>query len=114
MTGWVRLLAHAAGHDINYIASTGALHALGCREGVPVAPLNPPGDFGGGAMLLAFGVLCALTDARTSGHGTGGCGDDGNGATNGALTFSTRGALLLHLQVRRRQVGFVPPPRAPV
>jgi alpha-methylacyl-CoA racemase len=46
---------------------TGALHAIGCREGAPVA--NLVGDFGGGAMLLAFGVLCALTDARTSGHG---------------------------------------------
>lgn len=71
MTGWGQYgpLAHAAGHDINYIALTGALHAIGCREGVPVAPLNLVGDFGGGAMLLAFGVLCALTDARTSGHG---------------------------------------------
>jgi alpha-methylacyl-CoA racemase len=49
------------------IALTGALHAIGCREGAPVA--NLVGDFGGGAMLLAFGVLCALTDARTSGHG---------------------------------------------
>jgi alpha-methylacyl-CoA racemase len=71
MTGWGQYgpLAHAAGHDINYIALTGALHAIGCREGAPVAPLNLVGDFGGGAMLLAFGVLCALTDARTSGHG---------------------------------------------
>src|SRR6478672_11198309 len=71
MTGWGQYgpLAHAAGHDINYIALTGALHAIGCREGASVAPLNLVGDFGGGAMLLAFGVLCALTDARTSGHG---------------------------------------------
>ncbi len=70
MTGWGQTgpLAHAAGHDINYIAISGALHAIGTRER-PVAPLNLIGDFGGGALYLAFGLLAALTHARTSGQG---------------------------------------------
>ncbi len=71
MTGWGQHgpLAHAAGHDINYIALSGALHAIGRPGEAPVVPLNYLGDFGGGAMLLAFGVLCALTEARRSGKG---------------------------------------------
>jgi alpha-methylacyl-CoA racemase len=70
MTGWGQFgpLAHAAGHDINYIALTGALHAIGPQSS-PVPPLNLVGDFGGGAMYLAFGVLAALTHARTTGEG---------------------------------------------
>ena len=70
MTGWGQYgpLAHAAGHDINYIALAGALHAVG-KAGQPVPPLNLVGDFGGGGMYLAFGVLAALTHARTSGEG---------------------------------------------
>lgn len=71
MTGWGQHgpLAHAAGHDINYIALTGALHAIGRSGEPPVVPLNYVGDFGGGAMFLAFGVLCALLDARKNGQG---------------------------------------------
>jgi alpha-methylacyl-CoA racemase len=71
MTGWGQTgpLAQAAGHDINYIALTGALHAIGTPSGPPVPPLNYVGDFGGGAMMLAFGILCALHHARISGAG---------------------------------------------
>ena len=70
ITGWGQSgpLAHAAGHDINYIALTGALHAIGKAE-APVPPLNMLGDFGGGAMFVAFGMVCALLEARTSGQG---------------------------------------------
>jgi alpha-methylacyl-CoA racemase len=71
MTGWGQTgpLAHAAGHDINYIALSGALHAVGRSVDGPVVPLNYIGDFGGGAMMLAFGVMCALHEARNSGGG---------------------------------------------
>jgi alpha-methylacyl-CoA racemase len=71
MTGWGQdgPLAQAAGHDINYIAITGALHAIGARQGRPVPPLNLVGDFGGGALYLAFGVVSALLEARASGQG---------------------------------------------
>src|SRR6202030_3229687 len=58
-----------AGHDINYIAMTGALHAIGRKESGPVPPLNLVGDFGGGAMLLAYGIVCALLEAGRSGRG---------------------------------------------
>lgn len=71
MTGWGQTgpMAQAPGHDINYIALTGALHAIGQKNGVPEVPLNLVGDFGGGAMYLAFGVMCALHEARISGKG---------------------------------------------
>jgi alpha-methylacyl-CoA racemase len=71
MTGWGQdgPLAHAAGHDINYISLTGALHAIGPRGGPPVVPLNLVGDFGGGGMLLAFGMTCALLESARSGRG---------------------------------------------
>lgn len=71
MTGWGQHgpLAHAAGHDINYIALSGALHAIGRPGEPPVVPLNYIGDFGGGGMLLAFGVVCALLKAQRSGKG---------------------------------------------
>jgi alpha-methylacyl-CoA racemase len=70
MTGWGQTgpLAQAAGHDINYIALSGALHAIGLREN-PVPPLNLVGDFGGGAMMLAFGVTSALYESQRSGQG---------------------------------------------
>ena len=70
MTGWGQdgPLAHAAGHDINYIALSGALHAIGTPE-QPLPPLNLVGDFGGGALLLAWGMLAALWEARSSGRG---------------------------------------------
>jgi alpha-methylacyl-CoA racemase len=71
MTGWGQdgPYAPAAGHDINYIALTGALHAIGQAGGPPVPPLNLVGDFGGGGMLLAFGMVCGLLEARGSGQG---------------------------------------------
>ncbi|ROZ61616.1 CaiB/BaiF CoA-transferase family protein [Ramlibacter sp. WS9] len=71
MTGWGQTgpLAHAAGHDINYIAITGALHAIGPAGQAPVPPLNYVGDFGGGGMLLAVGILSALLEAARSGRG---------------------------------------------
>lgn len=70
MTGWGQdgPLAGAAGHDINYIALSGALHAIGERGGAPVPPLNLVGDFGGG-LLLAYGLVCGLYEARASGLG---------------------------------------------
>src|SRR6266516_1196424 len=69
MTGWGQSgpLRHAAGHDIAYIALAGALHPIGPAGGPPVPPLNLVGDFGGGGMLLAFGITCALLEARRSG-----------------------------------------------
>ncbi len=71
MTGWGQTgpLAAAAGHDINYIALAGALHAIGRPGAPPVPPLNYVGDFGGGGMLLAVGLLAALHEARSSGRG---------------------------------------------
>ena len=71
MTGWGQdgPLAQAAGHDINYIALTGALHSIGRPEGRPSVPLNLVGDFGGGGLYLAFGIVCALLEARSSGRG---------------------------------------------
>ena len=62
-------LAQAAGHDIDYIALAGVLHAIGRKGGAPVPPLNLVGDFGGGGMFLAFGVVCALLEAQRSGEG---------------------------------------------
>ena len=71
VTGWGQQgpLAQAPGHDLNYIALTGALNAVGEAGRGPVPPANLLGDFGGGAMLLAVGVLAALLEARTSGRG---------------------------------------------
>jgi alpha-methylacyl-CoA racemase len=71
MTGWGQTgpLAPAAGHDINYIALTGALHAIGEAGRAPVPPLNLLGDFGGGALYLVVGVLAALFEARHSSRG---------------------------------------------
>jgi alpha-methylacyl-CoA racemase len=72
MTGWGQdgPRASQAGHDINYISLAGALEPIAAPEGgPPVAPLNMLGDFGGGGMLLALGVVSALLHARTTGHG---------------------------------------------
>lgn len=71
MTGWGQTgpLAQAAGHDINYVALSGALHAIGRPGQAPTVPLNYLGDFGGGGMLLGFGVACALFEAQRSGQG---------------------------------------------
>lgn len=71
ITGWGQSgpLAQAAGHDLNYIALSGMLHAMGRADTPPSPPLNLVGDFGGGAMMLAFGVVCAALEARSSGKG---------------------------------------------
>jgi alpha-methylacyl-CoA racemase len=71
MTGWGQTgpLARVAGHDINYISLSGALHAVGRAGERPVPPLNLVGDFGGGAMFLAFGVLSAVFESKRSGVG---------------------------------------------
>jgi alpha-methylacyl-CoA racemase len=71
MTGWGQdgPLAGAAGHDINYIALAGALDPIGRRGEAPVPPLNLIGDYGGGGMLLAFGVVCGVLEAQRSGRG---------------------------------------------
>ena len=71
VTGWGQEgpLARAAGHDLNYIALTGALDAIGRRDAPPTPPLNLVGDFGGGALYLALGVVAAMYEARESGRG---------------------------------------------
>lgn len=72
MTGWGQTgpWAQMAGHDINYIALSGALHAFGRAGAAPVPPVNMVGDFGGGAMMLAFGMVSALLAAQHSAQGT--------------------------------------------
>lgn len=71
MTGWGQHgpLAQSAGHDLNYIALSGALHAMGRAEDKPPVPLNLVGDYGAGGMLLAFGMLSAILAARSTGRG---------------------------------------------
>ncbi len=71
MTGWGQTgpLAETAGHDINYIALSGALHAVGPAGSPPTVPLNLMADYGGGGMMLAFGLVCALLEAQKSGKG---------------------------------------------
>ena len=71
MTGWGQdgPLATAAGHDINYIAITGALHAMGHKDAKPIPPLSLIGDMGGGGMLLVNGILAALLETARSGRG---------------------------------------------
>jgi alpha-methylacyl-CoA racemase len=71
VTGWGQggPLAHAAGHDINYISLAGALHAFGRRGQPPTPPLNLIGDFAGGALYLAFGIVCGILEAQRSGRG---------------------------------------------
>lgn len=71
MTGWGQdgPLAHAAGHDLNYVALTGIIHAIGREGQAPAIPLALTGDMGGGALYLALGILAALLEARSSGQG---------------------------------------------
>uniref|UniRef100_UPI00286E84BC CaiB/BaiF CoA transferase family protein n=1 Tax=Sandarakinorhabdus sp. TaxID=1916663 RepID=UPI00286E84BC len=71
MTGWGQFgpYAHAAGHDINYIALAGALHTFGRAGEKPTPPINMVGDFGGGGMMLAFGMVSALLHAQKTGQG---------------------------------------------
>jgi alpha-methylacyl-CoA racemase len=93
VTGWGQHgpLAQAAGHDLNYIALTGLLHATGRADTPPPPPLNLVGDFGGGAMMVAFGVVCAVLEARTSGKGqvVDAAMTDG-AALLGAMTYGLR------------------------
>lgn len=71
MTGWGQTgpLSKMAGHDINYVGLTGALHAMGESDRCPMPPLNLLGDFGGGAMVMAYGIVCALLEIQRSGQG---------------------------------------------
>jgi alpha-methylacyl-CoA racemase len=71
ITGWGQEgpLAKTAGHDINYIALTGMLHQIGTTSGKPVPPLNVIGDFGGGGLMVAFGILCAVHERSRTGKG---------------------------------------------
>ena len=71
MTGWGQEgpLAGEVGHDLNYVALTGALHAMGRAGEKPAIPLNLVGDFGGGGLMLAYGMVCALLEAKSSGQG---------------------------------------------
>ena len=71
MTGWGQFgpYAYAAGHDINYIALSGVLHTIGRAGGRPVPPVNYVGDFGGGGMMLAFGMASALLGVKMGGAG---------------------------------------------
>jgi alpha-methylacyl-CoA racemase len=97
MTGWGQEgpLAQAAGHDINYIALSGALHPIGRRGERPVPPLNLIGDFGGGGMLLVIGVLGALLECGRSGRGQ---------VVDAAMTDGS--ALLMTIFFGMRQRGF--------
>ena len=125
MTGWGQdgPLAHAAGHDINYIALAGALAHFGRVGQPPTPPLNMVGDYGGGGMFLAFGVVCAVLEARASGTGPGGRRGDGRRrrlphgsdlgpARHGRLQRGARHqparhrlAVLRRVRDRRRRVG---------
>src|SRR5438552_10984509 len=71
LTGWGQdgPLAQRAGHDINYIAVSGVLHAIGRKDENPLPPLNLIGDFAGGGLLCAFGIACALLERERSGKG---------------------------------------------
>ncbi|MCA2013655.1 CoA transferase [Cereibacter sphaeroides] len=96
MTGWGQTgpMAQMAGHDLNYIALSGTLHAVGRAGEKPVVPLNLFGDFGGGGMLLAFGMLAALHHARATGQGQ---------VVDAAMT---EGAALLSSMIQTfRQIG---------
>src|SRR3954471_14676212 len=95
MTGWGQEgpLAAAAGHDIDYIALAGALHTYGRAGGPPVPPVNAVGDFGGGGMLLAFGIVAAILSARATGRGTViDCAMVDGAAILSALTWSLHAA----------------------
>ena len=97
MTGWGRSgpLADRAGHDIDYIAIAGALGAFGARGGPPAPPINVVGDFGGGGLLLAFGILAALVERASSGEGQ---------VVDAAMVDGT--AMLLAPFYAARQIGF--------
>jgi alpha-methylacyl-CoA racemase len=95
MTGWGQTgpLAGTAGHDIDYIALAGALHTYGRAGGPPAVPVNAVGDFGGGGMLLAFGLLAGILDARRTGRGRViDCAMVDGAAILSALTWSLKAA----------------------
>ncbi len=71
LTGWGQTgpLAQTAGHDINYISLSGALHGIGPHDSPPQVPLNLIGDYGGGSMMLAFGLVCGILETKSSGKG---------------------------------------------
>ena len=83
MTGWGQKgpLSNTAGHDINYISISGALHAIGTKD-TPIAPLNLLGDFAAGSMYLVFGILCAVLHAKQTGQGQVGDGSIVDGTAN--------------------------------
>jgi alpha-methylacyl-CoA racemase len=94
MTGWGQYgpLSQAASHDINYIALTGALNAVGQAGGAPVIPLNLIGDFGGGSLYLAMGMLAALISARSTGRGQ---------VVDAAITDGVANLLTMHYGFRQ-------------
>jgi alpha-methylacyl-CoA racemase len=95
MTGWGQEgpLAHAAGHDINYIALAGALHTYGRAGGAPAVPVNAVADYGGGGMMLAFAMLAGILSARTTGKGQAiDCAMVDGAALISSLTWSLRAA----------------------
>jgi alpha-methylacyl-CoA racemase len=95
LTGWGQEgpLAHTAGHDINYIALAGALHTYGRAGGPPVPPVNAVADFGGGGMLMAFGMLAGILSARATGRGSVvDCAMVDGAALLSALTWSLKAA----------------------
>lgn len=102
MTGWGQEgpLAHAAGHDLNYIALAGALHHIGRAGEPPVPPLNLVGDYGGGSLYLAFGLVCAMLEASRSGRGQ---------VVDAAIVDGT--AHLMTAMVGLLAAGMVPPAR---
>lgn len=107
MTGWGQdgPLAQSAGHDINYIALTGALHAIGRAGSAPVPPLNLVGDFGGGSMYLLFGILCALWERERSDQGQVVDGAILDGANS--LTSFLYGALARNGWVNERGINLL-------
>jgi alpha-methylacyl-CoA racemase len=94
MTGWGQYgpLSQAASHDINYIALTGVLNAVGRADGAPVIPLNLVGDFGGGSLYLAMGILAALLSARSTGVGQ---------VVDAAITDGVASLLTMHYGFRQ-------------
>jgi alpha-methylacyl-CoA racemase len=97
MTGWGQSgpLANAAGHDINYISLVGALHAIGRRGAPPTPPLSLLGDFGGGGLMLAYGIVCALLERERSGKGQ---------VVDAAMVDGT--AALMTIYHATQQIGF--------
>lgn len=94
MTGWGQdgPMAPLAGHDINYIALSGALHTYGRKGQKPTFPVNAVGDFGGGGMMLAFGVVAAVLNARSTSHGqVVDCAMVDGAAILSAMTYSFMG-----------------------